>query len=163
MEFFIIVPLAAMALAAVGILLYKHFVANSIKDKGGMENPEYTDLLDGDGTYVDNEALLRLVAGTWTSGDGRYVLTFDNDSNVALMLDAETVLESVADFMYLQPGNVERTDFTLRQQTMKHGEDAFGEVVSFCYDSADMNGGMYIETKLHSGKDEIVQFEKSNA
>ena len=47
-----------------GVLLYRHFVADQIMDKGGMMNPDYMDetettpILDGYHTYVDNEKLL---------------------------------------------------------------------------------------------------------
>lgn len=47
-----------------GVLLYRHFVADQIMDKGGMMSPDYMDetettpILDGYLTYVDNEKLL---------------------------------------------------------------------------------------------------------
>ncbi len=39
----LIVVLFAAILACVVFALYRHFVFNSIKDKGGMENPFYTE------------------------------------------------------------------------------------------------------------------------
>ena len=43
-----IIILAAMALlAALGALAYRHFVTDRIMDKGGMENPNYVQQLDG--------------------------------------------------------------------------------------------------------------------
>lgn len=59
------------ALGVTGVLLFRHFVADQIMDKGGMMDPDDMDgtetilILDGDHTYVDNEKLLQVITGTW--------------------------------------------------------------------------------------------------
>lgn len=46
---FLIVVISAAILACVVFALYRHFVFDSIKDKGGMENPFYaeSEITDG--------------------------------------------------------------------------------------------------------------------
>jgi len=76
----LIALLALTVLGVTGVLLFRHFVADQIMDKGGMMNPDYTDgtddvyILDGDHTYVDNEKLLQVIMGTWSSEDGHYTI-----------------------------------------------------------------------------------------
>ena len=61
---FLIALLVLTVLGVTGVLLFRHFVADQIMDKGGMMNPDYMDetettpILDGYHTYVDNEKLL---------------------------------------------------------------------------------------------------------
>ena len=62
---FLLALLALTVLSVTGVLLFRHFVADQIMDKGGMMNPDYKDgtetvpILDGDHTYVDNENCFR--------------------------------------------------------------------------------------------------------
>lgn len=39
----VLVILLCVGLIIAGLLLYTHFVTNSIADRGGMENPDYID------------------------------------------------------------------------------------------------------------------------
>lgn len=83
-------------------LLYDNFVADRIMDKGGMENPDFTEdfgdieILDGDGTYVDDEALFDIIAGTWQSVDCRMTMTLGDDGTIFMEIspkdgESETV------------------------------------------------------------------------
>lgn len=41
-----LIILLCMGLVFAGLLLYTHFVTNSIADIGGMENPDYVDAVE---------------------------------------------------------------------------------------------------------------------
>ena len=82
----------------IGALLWKIYVIDGTLDKDGMIDPAYTEggdgditeepvMLDGDYTYVDNDVLLEVIAGTWKSADGRYELTIGEDYEVALSVE----------------------------------------------------------------------------
>ena len=66
-----------------------------VLDKGGMMNPDFVDgtddvhILDGDHTYVDNEKLLQVITGTWSSEDGHYAIKPDSDCRIMLSPDSE--------------------------------------------------------------------------
>lgn len=42
----VLIILLCMGLVFAGLLLYTHFVTNSIADIGGMENPDYVDAVE---------------------------------------------------------------------------------------------------------------------
>ncbi len=115
----LIALLALTVLGVTGVLLFRHFVADQIMDKGGMMNPDYTDgtddvyILDGDHTYVDNEKLLQVIMGTWSSEDGHYTIKLDSDYRIILWLDGEPLLDDHIQLVYLQPGIVQSTEFSL--------------------------------------------------
>ena len=95
----LIALLVLTVLSVTGVLLFRHFVADQITDKGGMMNPDYNDgtepvpVLDGDHTYVDNEKLLQVIIGTWSSEDGHYVIKLDGEYRIVLSLDGELLLD----------------------------------------------------------------------
>ena len=116
---FLIALLALTVLGVTGVLLFRHFVADQIMDKGGMMNPDYMDgtddvhILDGDHTYVDNEKLLQVITGTWSSEDGHYVIKLNSDCRIILSLDGEPLLDDHIQFVYLQTGIFQSTEFFL--------------------------------------------------
>lgn len=68
MKTIIIAAIVIVALLVAGLLFYKYFVADRIMDRGGMEKPDAANgvddgvqVLDGNYTYVDNEALLSTI------------------------------------------------------------------------------------------------------
>ena len=92
--------LAALTLVTLtGVGLFKHFVTDQIMDKGGMMNPDYMDgtddvyMQDGGYTYVDNEKLLQVITGIWSSEDGHYAIKLDSDYRIVLSLDGEPLLD----------------------------------------------------------------------
>lgn len=83
-------------------------------------NPEpVEEPLDGDGTYVDNEALLQVLEGDWRSADGRWAMTVTPDgerwgltvervpylASMALRLDGKPAAECGLSFQYLLPNS----------------------------------------------------------
>lgn len=164
--------LTAIAVLAViilgGTLAFRHFVTDQIMDLGGMENPDYAgepqqpEMLDGDGTYVDNEALLNVIAGTWVSEDERYVLTLQDDCRILLTRKGETVLDGQIYFTYLQPGEVQRTEFSL--DSCRLGDDstsAAWEISSLYHESGDDSGRICMEVVYADGSSEMIKFEKA--
>lgn len=161
--------LAALALVTLtGMALFKHFVTDQIMDKGGMMNPDYmngTDdvhILDGDYTYVDNEKLLQVITGIWSSEDGHYAIKLDSDYRVILSLDGEPLLDDYIQFVYLQPGIVQSTEFSLDSCVLqrKDGSPA-GEITSFHHETAeeDTSGKLIVEIDL-ADSNKTIEFKK---
>ena len=147
-------------LVAAGALFYKRIV-DSTWDKNGMEDPNYTggtEMLDGSRTYVDNGALLEVIAGVWESTDGRCGLTLRDDCGVTLALDGETVLEGEISFIYLLPDPWERTELWLDPSVFQTGDGSTsGEVSCFYHEAGDGSGTLVME--LADGK--TVEFRKT--
>ena len=159
-----ITALALLLLA--GSLAYKHFVTDQIMDRGGMENPNHTngtEILDGNHTYVDNEALLHVITGTWESEDGRYGMTLQDDCRIQLTLDSEPVLESQLQFTYLQPGYVPGTEFSLDSCQLKDAHGAIlGEVTSLFHEAGDGESGRIVmEVAGEDDSSGTVTFKKA--
>ena len=74
----LIALLALTVLAVTGVRLFRYFAADQIMENGGTMNPDDMDetetpmILDGDYTYADNEMLLQVITGTWSSEDGQH-------------------------------------------------------------------------------------------
>ena len=160
--------LALTVLSVTGVLLFRHFVADQIMDKGGMMNPDYKDgaepvsVLDGDPTYVENEKLLQVIIGTWSSEDGHYVIKLSSDCHIILLLDGEPLVDDHIQFVYLQPGNVQSTEFSLDSCVLqrKDGSPA-GEITSFYHETSeeDISGRLIIEIDL-AGSSKTVELKK---
>ena len=161
--------LAALTLVTLtGVGLFKHFVTDQIMDKGGMMEPDYVDgpddvhILDGDYTYVDNEKLLQAITGTWSSEDGHYVIRLDSDCRIILSLDGEPLLDDHIQFVYLQPGIVQSTEFSLDSCVLqrKDGSPA-GEITSFHHETSeeDTSGRLIVEIDL-AGNSKTIEFKK---
>ena len=161
--------LAALTLVTLtGVGLFKHFVTDQIMDKGGMMNPDYVDgtddvhILDGDYTYVDNEKLLQAITGTWSSEDGHHVIKLDSDCRIILSLDGEPLLDDHIQFVYLQPGIVQSTEFSLDSCVLqrKDGSPA-GEITSFYHEVSDedTSGRLILEIDL-ADSSKTVEFKK---
>lgn len=165
---FLIALLALTVLSVIGVLLFRHFIASQIMDKGGMMNPDYIDetdtvsIPDGDYTYVDNEKLLQVITGTWSSEDEHYTIKLDSKYGIALLLDGEPLLEDHIQFVYLQPGIVRSTEFSLNSCTLqkKDGSPA-GEITSFYHETSeeDVSGRLIIEIVL-AGSSKTVELKK---
>ena len=139
-------------------LAYRHFVTDMIHDRGGMEAPTDTlEILDGDGTCVANGILLELLAGTWTSLDGDWVMTITRDCAMTLALEGETVLETPLRFTYLQPGEVSTTDLFPDSATLcRRDGTPIGEIVKLLHESGEGPGTICMELTSES-----LQFHKS--
>lgn len=154
----ILIVLAALAvLALAGVFAWRHYIIKyHTMDWGGMEDPNFQgepEMLDGDFTYVDNEALLAEIRGTWKSSDGRYTLTIRDEGDIALSMEGETVLEDQLQFVYLQPGYVASTEFTLTADTIQGME-----IRRFVHQFGDNGGTILLE--LEDGSETIV-FQKT--
>ena len=164
-----IVAGSAVAVLLSGFFLWQRFVTDNIMDVPGMENPAYTDdggeiyPLDGDFTYVDNPALLAVIAGAWESQDGRYSMTLDGDYGITLALDGVTVLAGHIDFTYLQPGKVYWVEFSLDSSAL-NSEDgtALGEIISLDYETDQVSDKILMEIMRPDGSSETVEFIKSD-
>lgn len=161
--------LAALALVTLaGMGLFKHFVTDQIMDKDGMMNPDYVDgtddvhIQDGDHTYVDNEKLLQAITGTWSSEDGHYAIKLDSDYRITLSLDGEALLDDYIQFVYLQPGVVQSTDFSLDSCVLQRQDGSpAGEIISFYHETSDedTSGRLILEIGL-ADSSETVEFKK---
>ena len=156
-----ILLLILAVLLAAGALFYKRIIDSTL-DKGGMENPNYIygqEMLDGSRTYVDNSALLDVIAGVWESTDGRYGLTLREDCGVTLALDGETVLEGEISFTYLLPDPLKRTELWLDPSVFQTGDGSVsGEVRYFYHEAGDGSGTLVME--LAEGG--TVEFRKTS-
>lgn len=162
------VPAALTLVTLTGVGLFKHFVTDQIMDKGGMMEPDYVDgtddvhILDGDYTYVDNEKLLQAITGTWSSEDGHYVIRLDSDCRIILSLDGEPLLDDHIQFVYLQPGIVQSTEFSLDSCVLqrKDGSPA-GEITSFYHEVSDedTSGRLIVEIDL-ADNSKTIEFKK---
>lgn len=153
----LIALLALTVLSVTGVLLFRHFVADQITDKGGMMNPDYNDgtepvpVLDGDYTYVDNEKLLQVITGTWSSEDGHYIIKLGSDCHIILSLDGGSLLDDHIKFIYLQPGIVQSTEFSLDSCVLQRKDGSpVGKITSFYHEISeeDINGRLIIEIDL---------------
>ena len=161
--------LAALTLVTLtGVGLFKHFVTDQIMDKGGMMNPDYVDgtddvhIQDGDHTYVDNEKLLQVITGTWSSEDGHYAIKLDSDCRITLSLDGEPLLNDHIQFVYLQPGIVQSTDFSLDSCVLQRQDGSpAGEITSFYHETSDedTSGRLILEIDL-ADSSKTVEFKK---
>lgn len=160
----LIVVLVLAALVLTGVLALRYFVTDWVTDRGGMENPDYTgeiNMLDGDYTYVDNGALLAVIAGTWSSADGRYGLTLGDDCRILLTLDGKTVLEDQIHFTYLQPGYVAATEFSLDAWELKDADGTvLGEICSLRHEAGEDGGSILLEAAFGDGGSEIISFKQ---
>ena len=145
----LVLLISAILLAAAGALFCVYIAKYGTPDKGGMEDPNYTggaEMLDGSRTYVDNGALLEVIAGAWESADGRRGLTLREDCGVTLALDGETVLEGEISFTYLLPDPWERTELRLDPCVFQNSDGSVsGEVSGFYHEAGDGSGVLVIE------------------
>ena len=160
--------IALTVLSVTGVLLFRHFVADQIMDKGGMMDPDDMDgtetiqILDGDYTYVDNEMLLQVITGTWSSEDGHYVIKLDSDCRMILSLDGEPLMDDHIQFVYLQPGIVQSTDFSLDSCVLQREDGSpAGEITSFYHEVSDedTSGRLIVEIDL-ADNSKTVEFKK---
>ena len=165
---FLIALLALTVLGVIGVLLFRRFVADRIMDKGGMMNPDDMDgtetimILDGDHTYVDNEKLLQVITGTWASEDGHYVIKLNSDCRIILSLDGEPLLDDHIQFVYLQPGIVQSTEFSLDSCVLQREDGSpAGEITSFFHEASDEDtGGRLIVEIALAGNSKTVELKK---
>lgn len=168
LNIFLIALLALTVLSVTGVLLFRHFVADRIMDKGGMINTDYMDgtdsvhILDGDHAYVDNEKLLQVITGTWSNEDGHYTIKLDGDYRIMLSLDGEPLLDDHIQFVYLQPGIVRSTEISLDSGMLQKADGTHvGEIVSFCHETSeeDISGRLIMKIDL-AGSSKTVELKK---
>lgn len=143
--------------------LYKHFVTDQIMDGGnGMENPDAAFLLDGDHTYVDNDALWPVLEGTWESADGRWQADIGEESGIVLRADGETVLTSPLHFTYLRPGKVVWTELEVEKHELVTPEGvSLGRIADFGHEASDGEGSGTLTLTLTDGSEGTVTFQKT--
>lgn len=175
--------LAAALIVLGGVVLFKVYVGNHTQDRDFMENPnpgpegetesernknkdeetegeiEGTDfMLDGDYTYVDNEALLSVIEGAWTSTDGKYQLEIGKDNELFIYLGGEKVLEDTLAYTYLQPGWVASTDFTIETSEIAFEDAVTGSIVSFYHKADEGRGTIYLVYENAEGSEGTLEF-----
>lgn len=165
---FLIALLVLTVPGVTGVRLFRYFAAERLMENGGTMNPNAMDgsktptILDGDHTYADNEMLLQVISGTWSSDDGHYVIELDSDCRIRLSLDGEQLLDDPVQFVYLQPGIVQSTEFFLDSCVLqrKDGSPA-GEITSFYHESSDEDTGgrLILELDLANSR-KTVEFKK---
>ena len=150
-----------MGLALSG--LYKHFVTDQIMDGGdGMENPDAAFLLDGDHTYVDNDALWPVLEGAWESADDRWQADIGEESGIVLSADGETVLASPLDFTYLRPGKVVWTELEVEKHELVTPEGvSLGRIADFGHEASDGEGSGTLTLTLSGGSEGTVTLLKT--
>lgn len=180
--------LLIVILLGVGFVIWLYYVNMNTLDKNGMENPlietdkednkednnedsmedEQIEILDGNNTYVDNEALLDRIAGEWLSENGHYRLQLDYEYKMLLQMDGESVLECEIDFTYLQPGDYKVTDISLEPASLTQADGAkIGAVTNFYHALVDDEDTLFMEI-IHetsvdvSNENEMIVFKKSN-
>lgn len=145
--------------------LYKHFVTDQIMDGGnGMENPDAAFLLDGDHTYVDNDALWPVLEGAWESEDGRWQASIGEESGIVLSADGEAVLASPLDFTYLRPGKVVWTELEVEEhELVTPGGVSLGRIKESGYEASDGEGSGTLTLTLErpDESEEMVTFQKT--
>ena len=162
----LIVILVLAVLTAALFLVCWYIDTYLVLDKNGMENPNYDPEevypLDGDFTYVNNDALLPVLVGTWESGDGRYGMTLSEDYRILLTLDGETVLEDTYNFIYLQPGDVYYTELTLNKTELTQPDGTVSQIHDLHHEVSDSddNGIIILSLSGDSIGTEEIEFTK---
>ena len=143
--------------------LYKYFVTDRIMDGGnGMENPDAAFLLDGDHTYVDNDALWPVLEGAWESADGRWQADIGEESGIVLRADGETVLTSPLHFTYLRPGKVVWTELEVEKHELVTPEGvSLGRIADFGHEASDGEGSGTLTLTLSGESEETVTLQKA--
>lgn len=144
------VVLAVLIVILFVIILYfalLYHARMNMTDRGGMINPDarigedgayyIPDMVDGDFTYVDNAKLLERIVGDWVSEDGSYRMAYDADYTMTIFEAGVEILQTKADFAYLQPGKVKQTEFTLDCVSLKDPDGNEAGVVDYCYHSLE--------------------------
>ncbi len=154
--------LVGMMLGLAVSAAYRHFVTGSIMDGGGgMEDPEYLELLDGDRTYIDNPALWSVLEGRWESADGRWLALIDEGSGLGLRLGGETVLSGGLSFTYLQPGRSEQTELYPAGRELRSADGtALGRIEYLCHESGEGDGMLCMRLELPDGTEETIKLQK---
>ena len=103
-----------------------------------------------------------MITGTWSSEDGHYVIKLNSDCRIILSLDGEPLLDDHIQFVYLQPGIVQSTEFSLDSYVLqrKDGSPA-GEITSFFHEASDedTSGRLIVEIAL-AGNSKTVELKK---
>lgn len=107
--------------------------------------PDEVFMFDGDRTYMDNSAMLPLITGKWVSTDGHFVIVYTEDYQVTVSVDDETVLQTMADYVHLEPGGPTYTEFNL-EKTELIGADGtkHGIVDCLSFEPSDGDGHMIL-------------------
>lgn len=158
LRIFLIAALAGLALFG----LCRHFVTDQIMDGGGgMENPEYLEILDGGYSYIDNSALWPVLEGAWESFDGRWLALIDEGSGLELRLGGETVLNCGLSFTYLQPGRSEQTELYPAGRELRSADGtALGRIEYLCHESGEGDGMLCMWLELPDGTEETIKLQK---
>ena len=144
--------------------LYKHFVTDRIMDGGnGMENPDAAFLLDGDHTYVDNDALWPVLEGTWESEDGRWQASIGEGSGIVLRADGETVLETPLDFTYIPRKKMQDTGLMLGNCVFQKADGMEpGKILDIyhCAGTGGDSGRLELTVDWSEAADKVVELQK---
>ena len=123
------------------------------------DEPDRAQILDGARTYVDNDALWRVISGDWVSADGRWMLILGGEDRMTLLWDGKTVAKSALRFSYLCPEPPQETAFTAENPRLC---GIGGEIVSFIHEAGTESGTLILELLNTDEKTETVTFQKRN-
>lgn len=154
--------------ALVGVALHFFFERGSAAPPDqATESVEKPQVLDGGHTYVDNDKLLAVIAGTWVSTDGHFELTIWENSNISIAMDRTVVLEDMLEFNYLQPGYVACTEFELNCWDLIGQDGATLGIIDFlrheAAEAAEGSGLISMKLEAADGSCETIVFEKTLA
>ena len=131
--------------------LYKHFVTDRIMDGGnGMENPDAAFLLDGDHTYVDNDALWPVLEGAWESADDRWQADIGEESGTFSARTARPFWRPPSILPY--SGRARSSDGAGSGGARAVTPDgaSLGRIKEFGYEASDGEGSGTLELTLNS-------------
>ena len=119
--------------------------------------PDNAQPLDGVGTYVDNNALWRVISGDWVSVDTRWMLTLGREYSMTLISKNKIVAESALSFSYLCPEPSLPTEITVEIPQLC-GID--GEIISLIHVAGTERDTLILELSRPNGETEKVTFQK---
>lgn len=141
-----------LAGAVVGMVL-----SGLLHRRAAERKPDDTQILDGAGTYVDNDVLWNMISGSWLSADGHWTLKLWGEDSMTLALDGETMLETALSFTYLCPEPPQETELSAETPQLCGG----GEIVSLTHEAGERGGTLTLELLDTDEKTETVTFQKA--
>lgn len=122
------------------------------------KSDEEIQVLDGDGTCVDNAPLLLALQGSWVSGDGVWKLTIE-DYTLTILNEEQKVYCEDYNFVFYSGSDInEHTELELAAYELyRDGMECFA-LIEYLYSE---NGALYMEVSYEDRDSESVAFEKS--
>lgn len=149
-------------------LLWKHFITDRILDKGMEYGENQCGTVDGDHTYVDNQALFEVLDGRWVSEDDRWEIRIsgdDFDTHMYLSLDGNNAMEYRLDYTYLLPDSDPNRETDLEPETKRLTDgsgNSLGEIVSLYHRADEGDGTLHLTVRLEGESDDTVILNKTS-